>query len=167
MMPAIRIAIILMLVIAVQPDRALAAASCSAIPIPAEFSAGRAFATPIAASDNRRLRFWIDSDGSGFLFDDVAARYATSTPPGESTRRRATLPRWSARATIPALTSTLPIMARSDAAGDSILDGIDGQLGASWLQDRVWTFDYLRGTLTLRCDGTDPPHSKAEELKLS
>lgn len=177
----VRVLVIFLMVVAFQRNAALAA-SCAPAQLPAVFAGGRAFATPIVDSDARRLRLWIDSDGSGFLFDDVAARYHTIIVAGNTAGQRATLPQWSARATIPALTrpairagptesvthgATLPILRRSDMAGDPIFDGLDGQLGASWLQNRSWTFDYVRGTLALRCDGMDPPHSKAEEIKLS
>jgi len=146
------------------------AAPCAVTRVPAVFTAGRVFAAPMVDSDKRRLRLWIDSDGSGFLFDDVAARYGTLTKAGGSARQRATLPRWSTQATIPALTTrdrTLPILRRSDVASDPVFDGLDGQLGASWLQNRIWTFDYVRSALLLRCDGMDPAHSKNEVVKLS
>jgi hypothetical protein len=146
------------------------AQACGVVTIPATFVGHRAFATPVAVSDHRRLRFWIDSDGSGFIFDDVARHYAAMTGTVHNGSAQARLPRFARYATIPALTArggTLSVLHRAEVAQDPIFAGLDGQLGASWLQRRVWTFDYPRSTLHWRCDGTEPYHPKDSEIPLS
>jgi len=146
------------------------AAPCGVVRIPAVFSAGRAVATPVADVDHRTLHLWIDSDGGGFEFDDIATRYGTAVAGGNAEMRRAKMPRWSSQAWLPGFATTnqmLPVLRRAAVAGDPIFRGLDGQLGASWLQNRIWTFDYLRSTIAWRCDGSIPHHAKADEVKLS
>lgn len=145
------------------------AGACGVVAIPSSFTDQRAFAVPTAAYDLRTLRFWLDSDGSGFIFDDVVRRYGTIVPstPGNT---RARLPRFAQGASIPALTApegTLAVLDRDSVSHDPIFAGLAGQLGASWLQNRVWTFDYVRQKLLWRCDGSEPAHSSAEEVRLS
>jgi hypothetical protein len=92
------------------------------------------------------------------------------TEASENNSTRARLPRFTQNATIPALTvhgGTLSVLHRADVARDPIFAGLDGQLGASWLQHRVWTFDYRRSTVHWRCDGGEPAHAADEEIPLS
>ncbi len=150
--------------------QAAMARACGVVAIPSMFSAGRSFATPVAAADGRSLFFWVDSDGSGFEFDDVARRYATLSPALGNSAPRASLPAFSSRGAIPGLAAsgaTLPVLRRSDVAGDALFAGLAGQLGASWLEHRVWTFDYPHAAIVWRCDASDPPHERAEEIALS
>src|SRR6516162_5578147 len=112
------------------------ARACGVVSIPALFVSQRVFAMPVAAADLRPLRFWVDSDGSGFIFDDVARRYGILAQEAASSHARAGLPRFVSSANIPPLTAhagTLSVMRRAEVARDPIFDGLDGQLGASWL----------------------------------
>jgi len=148
---------------------AQAGASCRVVAIPSLFVSQRVFAIALAAADRRTLRFWVDTDGSGFIFDDVARRYGTLMS-DTGTPARAELPRLAASADVPSLTThagTLSVLRRADVVQDPIFAGLSGQLGASWLQGRVWTFDYSRGELLWRCDGSEPDHAKSQEIPLS
>jgi hypothetical protein len=147
----------------------LRAGACGIVEMPAVFSAGRVFVTPAAAADGQELKFWVDSDGSGFLFEDIAKRYDTLTTPAGA-MQQARLPALEVQRSIPPLADhhdALPIMQRLAVASDPLFQGLAGQLGASWLQGRVWTFDYRLGKLQWRCDGTEPRHAKSDEIGLS
>ena len=151
------------------PPRA-GALACGIMTIPSLFVQQRAFATPVAAADHDTLRFWLDSDGSGFIFDDVARKYGTLSDSEKSAHARSRLPLFTSSTSIPPLLAnggTLGVLSRSDVSGDPIFAGLVGQLGASWLQKRVWTFDYERSRLLWRCNGTEPMHQADEEIALS
>jgi len=146
------------------------ARACGVVSIPALFVSQRVFAMPVAAADLRPLRFWVDSDGSGFIFDDVARRYGILAQEAASSHARAGLPRFVSSANIPPLTAhagTLSVMRRAEVARDPIFDGLDGQLGASWLQHRVWTFDFPGHRFVWRCDGSEPDHAPSREIPLA
>jgi len=146
-----------------------AAQTCGDIPIPATFVEQRVIATPVAASGAQKVRLWIDSDGEGFLFDDVALRYATYLPTGPDEPVKARLPAFTMGGRFPqpsSYGSALGVMRRAEVHGDPIFAGLDGQLGASWLQRRVWTFDYPDRSLVWHCDGAQPPHTPADEVPI-
>jgi hypothetical protein len=143
---------------------------CGSVSIPAEFVARRVFATPTVATDGRKLRLWVDSDGGGFIFDDVARRYKTFSSATNAPRPLARLPAFAGIGRIPAPSGRgglLSILARSDVGSDPIFRGMDGQLGASWLMNRVWTIDYPRRKLAWRCGGADPPHLTSQVIPLA
>ena len=123
-----------------------------AVLLPAQFESGRAFAVPVSAVAHDRLVLWIDSDGSGFLTQAAVRRLRLATrakmygPHGTFAR----LPAFERSAWIPkprAFAGDLRVIAPD--ASDPIFAGLDGQLGASWLQDRIWLFDYPAGQLQL------------------
>jgi hypothetical protein len=140
--------------------------------LPAVLDGGRFFATPRVARDGAVMRLWLDTDGSGFVFSESVQRWglATIADPNSAARRWTRLPEFLATASIPmpaGFEGRLPIFTRDaiDRA-DPILRGFDGQLGASWFQNRTWTFDYRGQRLTLRgrvvdADGVRMPVSFA------
>ncbi len=146
-------------------------ARCRTVEIPSSFEAGRVMARPVAARDGKTLTFWVDSDGAGFLMDDVGAAYGTPAvaPAHSLSPQHYSLPAFAPPGIPPltALDAKLPSLRRADVANDPIFSGLDGQLGASWLENRVWTFDYQHEHLIWRCDGSDPSHSRNEEIPLT
>jgi hypothetical protein len=147
-----------------------AAQTCASIEIPATFVDQRVIATPVAASGGQTLRLWVDSNGAGFLFDDVARRYGTLVGTSSTQAPRARLPAFTMAQRFPLPSShdgTLSVMPKAGVRSDPIFFGLDGQLGASWLQRRVWTFDYPRRALVWHCDGAQPPHAAADEIPIS
>ena len=143
------------------PARAPAADDPAApVVIPTVLEGGRFFATPRVAADGAMMKLWLDTDGGGFLFSETVARWKlplVPDPNGKPTRW-ARLAEFASDASIPQPAGRggrLVVFARdADARRDPILNGFDGQLGASWFQGGRWTFDYparrvlLRGPLT-------------------
>jgi hypothetical protein len=118
--------------------------------IPVDLRGGRFFAVP-QTIDGRNFACWLDTDGSGFVFDSAVERFEllTSVSGGSHV---AALPRFAPTRSIPPLvtSTTLPIFERtaSDLA-DPILQGFDAQLGGSWFAQRAWRLDFVRGTMTM------------------
>jgi hypothetical protein len=143
-------------------------AGAATLVIPVVLEGGRFFATPRVASDGAVMKLWLDTDGSGFVFSESVARWAlpTFTDRAKTRRRWTKLPEFAPNASIPAplgREGRLAIFIRDDDdRKDPILAGFDGQLGASWFQGRVWTFDYRTPAVLLRDaltgdDGTRVP----------
>jgi hypothetical protein len=131
--------------------------------LPATFVGGRLFVMPRLADSNRRLALWVDSDGSGFLRSGVVSKLALQTTASHT----AYLPNIDERA-FPPVTGNhgaLPILDDAQVAGDPIFDGIDGQLGWSWLNDRIWTIDYAGHHLYQ--DYSAPPYRAADRVPLA
>ena len=133
-----------------------AVAAESDVVIPTAFEGGRFFATPRVAGDGGVMRLWLDTDGGGFVFAEAVERWNLPVLPGPAGRkgRWTRLPAFDPTVSVPAPLGRgglLPIFTR-DAADrrDPILAGFDGQLGASWFQERVWTFDYIARRVGLR-----------------
>jgi hypothetical protein len=145
---------------AAMPALARADEQQAPVVIPTVYEGGRFFATPRVAADGTPMKLWLDTDASGFIFSESVARWKlpiVPDPNGKQTRW-ARLPEFASDASIPAPAGRdgrLVVFTR-DAADrrDPILNGFDGQLGASWFQGGRWTFDYparrvlLRGPLT-------------------
>jgi len=115
--------------------------------LPSTFSGDRLFVMPRVANSTRQLALWVDSDGGGFvrkhLIDDMHLQTVTMWTHGQPTPA-AYLPPFDERE-FPAVTGNhgaLPVLNDSDVENDPIFNGIDGQLGWSWLSDRIWTIDY-------------------------
>jgi hypothetical protein len=145
---------------AAAPAAALGEEAPAPVVIPTVLEGGRFFATPRAAADGGTMKLWLDTDGSGFLFSETVTRWKlplVPDPNGKSARWTR-LPEFAPDASIPPPAGRggrLVVFARDAAArNDPILNGFDGQLGASWFQGGRWTFDYparrvlLRGPLT-------------------
>ena len=133
-----------------------AVAAKSGVVIPTVLEGGRFFATPRVALDGAMMKLWLDTDGDGFVFSESVARWAlpTFTDRAKTTRRWTRLPAFVSNASIPmplGRDGRLVVFRRdADDRKDPILAGFDGQLGASWFQDRVWTFDYRTPAVLLR-----------------
>jgi hypothetical protein len=110
--------------------------------VPSVLDGGRFFATPRTAV-GLPTKWWLDTDGGGFVFSDSARRlHLAGDGPG-----RVRLPRF-ASASMPAADDLrLPVLDSKQAADDPLLRGFDGQLGASWFVKRRWVFDYPAATL--------------------
>jgi hypothetical protein len=101
------------------------------------------------APDGATLRFWLDNDGSGFVFADVVKRYgldpkapdffARLIPGGE----------------VPPQARPLPVIARTRT--EPLFADIDGQLGASWFTGRLVSLDYPAARLTILAPGSPFP----------
>ena len=115
--------------------------------LPSTFSGNRLFVMPLVANTSRRLALWVDSDGSGFIREKVVAdlRLPTVTQYQPQSVQAAYLPRMDERDFPPPTGNhgVLPLMNESDVANDPIFSGVDGQLGWTWLTDRIWTIDYV------------------------
>ena len=131
-------------------------ADAASIVIPTVLEGGRFFATPRVARDERIMRLWLDTDGGGFMYRESVQRWALPTlaDPNGMARTWTRLPAFVSTASLPAALGRqgrLIVFTRdADARRDPILRGFDGQLGASWFQDRIWTFDYRARRVTLR-----------------
>jgi hypothetical protein len=132
------------------------AAGAATLVIPAVLEGGRFFAVPRVAADGAVMKLWLDTAGDGFVFSESVARWGlpTFTDRAKTTRRWTRLPAFVANASIPmplGREGRLVVFTRdADDRKDPILAGFDGQLGASWFQDRVWTFDYRTPAVLLR-----------------
>jgi hypothetical protein len=141
------------------------ALSIGAVPhteLPARFVGGRVFAMPRVANSDRRLALWVDSDGSGFLRSGIVSKLGLQT----TAAGMAYLPKLDERA-FPPVTGNhgaLPILDDAQVASDPIFAGIDGQLGWSWLDDRIWTIDYTGHHLYQ--DYSAPPFPDAARVPL-
>lgn len=124
-----------------------ATAALHASDLPAVLRGGRLFAIP-KTPDGREFRCWLDTDGSGFVFDDVVRKYHLPTD-GKS----AHLPAFRAASSIPAPSrdgGVLTIHVRSaDERAEPILQDFEAQLGGSWFADRIWHLDFRKGALAL------------------
>jgi hypothetical protein len=116
-----------------------AAATVPHVQLPSAFSGDRAFVMPRVANSDRRLTLWVDTDGSGFLRSGLVQSLQL-----QKNGMTAYLPRLD-EPTFPPVTGNhgaLPILDDAGVANDPIFNGLDGQLGWSWLNDRIWTIDY-------------------------
>jgi hypothetical protein len=110
--------------------------------VPAVLDGGRFFATPRTAG-GQQTKWWLDTDGSGFVFSDAARRLQLAA----DGTGFAVAPRFATR-TMPAADALrLPLLDTKQAGDDPLLQGFDGQLGASWFAGRRWIFDYPNATL--------------------
>ena len=143
-------------------------ADAATVEMPVVLEGGRFFATPRVARDGSVMRLWLDTDGGGFMFSESVRRWGLPViaDPNGKARTWTRLPAFVPNASVPAALGRqgrLVIFTRDDdARRDPILNGFDGQLGASWFQDRTWTFDYRTRRVTLRGalrddDGTAVP----------
>ncbi len=104
--------------------------------LPSALADGRFFYEPTVAG--RRLRIWLDTDGSGFVTEacakslGLAGKVVALPPP-----------------VVPPLAGEgrLPVFAPDPA--DRIFDGIDAQFGAGWFAGRVVLLDYPRARLEI------------------
>ena len=148
------------------------AAAATTLVIPAVLEGGRFFAVPRVALDGAVMKLWLDTDGDGFVFKESVLKWdlPTFTDRAKTTRRWTRLPAFASNASIPAplgREGRLVIYTRdADDLKDPILAGFDGQLGATWFQDRVWTFDYRAPTVLLR-DAITPSEKAAIARTLS
>src|ERR1700761_5553928 len=117
--------------------------------IPVEMRGGRFFAIPRVA-DGRTFACWLDTDGSGFIFEDTVGAFHLSEH-AMSGKRRVTLPAFTAPS-IPPLggTGDLPVFERSaQDRADPILKGFDAQLGSTWFANRTWRLDWRASRCTM------------------
>jgi hypothetical protein len=138
--------------------------------LPSTFSGDRAFVMPRVAGSARRLALWVDTDGSGFLrsglVNELHLQTVTMLTRGQS-MPAAYLPPLDERAFPPVSGNhgALPVLNDAQVADDPIFKGIDGQLGWSWLNDRIWTIDYAGHHIYQ--DHTAPPVSGAARVPLT
>jgi len=148
----------------------LSAAMVPHTELPSAFDGDRAFVMPRVADSRRRLVLWVDTDGNGFLRSNAVGELHLQTvtilDKGQTTPA-AYLPSLDERG-FPPVTGNhgaLPILGGANVANDPIFAGIDGQLGWSWLSDRIWTIDYVGHHIYL--DHTAPPYRAADRVALS
>jgi hypothetical protein len=139
-----------------------AAATVPHVELPSAFSGGRAFVMPRVANSDRRLTLWVDTDGSGFLRSGVVQALHLQTD-----GKTAYLPRLN-EAAFPPVTGNrgaLPVLDDAGVSDDPIFNGLDGQLGWSWLGDRIWTIDYVGHHIYW--DRTAPPFRDSNLVPLT
>jgi hypothetical protein len=119
---------------------ATAGAAADGRVIPSRLAAQR-FIVLGRGPDGATLRFWLDNDGSGFVFADIVHRYGLDP----------TAPNFFARLVpgdeIPPQARRLPVIPRDRA--EPLFADIDGQLGASWFVGRLVRLDYPAAQLTI------------------
>lgn len=129
-----------------------AVAPSDELALPVELRGGRFFAVPRLA-DGGSFSCWLDTDGSGFVFENAVRRLSLPTH-SDGTQVLTKLPRFDPTHGVPPLVRTggeLPVFDPKNAdAADPILQGFDAQLGGSWFADRVWHFDFARAAMSLR-----------------
>lgn len=122
----------------------LLGAAASTVEIPVELRGGRFFAVP-EALDGTVFTCWLDTNGSGFIFDSAVTTFGLPFVRRDD-KRHAVLPPFRAGHSIPPIVSgngELPVFERTDAdKRDPILRGFDAQLGLNWFANRVWRLDY-------------------------
>jgi hypothetical protein len=149
----------------------LGAAMVARTELPSAFSGDRVFVRPRVAGSARRLTLWVDSDGSGFLrsglIDQLHLQTVTMLMQGGQTSAGAYLPPLDERGFPPVVGNhgALPVLNDADVSNDPIFNGIDGQLGWSWLDDRIWTIDYIRHHVYQ--DHTSPPIRSLDRVPLT
>ena len=128
---------------------AVAAAPAADVEIPVQMRGGRFFAVP-RVDGGKVFACWLDTDGSGFIFDAAVDTFHLSAHTIDG-KRRAMLPAFVPPSFPPLGTATdLPVFERAAADRvDPILQGFDAQLGRTWFQGRTWRFDWPRGRCTM------------------
>lgn len=129
---------------------ALTGAAGRDVSIPVEMRGGRFFAVPRTRA-GQMFACWLDTNGSGFVFDAAVDRFGLTIYLSDG-KRFAMLPPFTRGYGIPPVVGAagLPIFKRSASdRADPILQGFDAQLGRTWFAGRVWRFDFVRGALTL------------------
>ena len=125
------------------------------VDVPAELRGGRFFAVP-KTLDGRTFACWLDTNGSGFIFDWAVSDFGLQARDAGNGHRIAALPAFSAAASVPALPSGNPdLMVFDRSRGDRrdpVLAGFAAQLGGSWFANRVWRLDFPGKTLALLPD---------------
>jgi hypothetical protein len=101
------------------------------------------------ARDGATLRFWLDNDGSGFVFANVVKRY------GVDAKAPGFFARLVPGGEIPPQAHPLPVIARTRA--EPLFADIDGQLGASWFTGRLVSLDCPAARLTILAPGSPFP----------
>jgi hypothetical protein len=128
------------------------------VAIPVELRGGRFFAVP-KLRDGRAFDCWLDTSGSGFIFDWAVHDFNLPTKPAGK-GRSAQLPDFDPTYTIPPVVQDDGWLGVFDmSAGDKrdpILRGFHAQLGGTWFAGRVWEFDFPGAKLTLLSTGLTP-----------
>jgi hypothetical protein len=142
------------------------------VSLPAAFSGGRVLLTPTVAATRVRLRLWMDTDGSGFLPDTLVRALGLrsfTVPHHGKPLRVAQPPKFVDRFPAPlGLHGGIPVTHLESAErSDPLFQGIDGQVGASWFQGRVWSIDYRRHRVLWFLDGRMPKHNAGDEVPFS
>jgi hypothetical protein len=118
-----------------------AASTVPHVELPSTFSGDRVFVMPRVENSMRRLALWVDTDGGGFLRSGVVDALHLQ----RGAMKTAYLPRLD-EVSFPPVTGNhgaLPILSDAGVANDPVFSGVDGQLGWTWLSDRIWTIDYV------------------------
>lgn len=138
--------------LAAVPLLAAAVPASDELPLPVELRGGRFFAVPRLA-DGGSFSCWLDTDGSGFVFEHAVKRLSLPTR-SDGMQVMTRLPRFDPTHGVPPLVrggGELPVFdPKSVDAADPILQGFDAQLGGSWFADRVWRLDFPRAAMSLR-----------------
>jgi hypothetical protein len=113
--------------------------------VPSVLDGGRFFATPRTAS-GVPTKWWLDTDGGGFVFSEAARRLGLTGGGAAGVDA----PRFASTSMPAADDVRLPVLDSQQAKTDPLLQGFDGQLGASWFIRRRWLFDYPAAML--RCN---------------
>ncbi len=144
--------------------------------LPVELDDLQLILVPVTAS-GVTLRLRLDSGGTSFLFTGAVQRLGI--PPGAAPESGVALPEFQERAWIPGLGEGGVRRDPPDTGRDGVQEilmpvrpdsgewpGLDGVLGADWLQGRTWTLDYPGRLLLLRNPGDLPLHGPGERLDL-
>lgn len=154
--------------------QASSASNAVATQVPVRYIADRVIAEPRTA-DGHTLKFWVDTGGGGFegmyILTDTAARYlhlkVTPVAFDKQSMPLASLPTFAPGAGIPPpagrYAKAIVIPSKSLPHFDPM--HYDGMLGAGYLpgnpvtHERIWTFDYPGGHLTLEAANWKPSAS--------
>lgn len=135
---------------------ALAACTTTTVPqgrlLPAEFRHGRVIVQP-ALPSGETIEFYTDTGGGWNAVQAGAAERLALEPgapimEGEQTIRTVKFPEFAPDRWIPAPNPAYALDGRLAIAPEGMLHE-EGFLGGRWFADRVWAFDYAKGTLHL------------------
>ena len=125
--------------------------------LPVELRGGRFFAVP-RTLDGRTFACWLDTDGSGFIFDWAVNAFHLEVRKLGNGRRAAALPAFDPKTALPPIAGTfLSVFEESGAdLEDPILKGFAAQLGGSWFERRVWRLDFRNARITVNAPPLTP-----------
>jgi hypothetical protein len=130
------------------------------VSLPVELRGGRFFALP-RTLDGRTFACWLDTDGSGFIFDWAVERFGLNVRTLGEGHRSAALPVFEPSLAFPTVPGgVLPLFeqSRSDLQ-DPILKGFAAQLGGSWFARRVWRLDFPGARVAVNVPALSPAHA--------
>lgn len=140
--------------------------------LPTSYEGHRFYVEPVT-TDGRKFKFFTDTGGGDFIFNDAVER--NNLPIEEHTAegrkfKVVTLPSFKSDLSIPlpqGKNGRLRVSKESKQSADWWVGGeADGMLGQEWFGERVWTFDYPGRRLLLHASGDLPKYDSTHKVTL-